>query len=185
MCGGSGCIYGGITRKWCHGTGYKYDGYQLCTNIVMWCQQPIGGQTCQLWTNERPESLYLHTGVDCQRFRANPDNERILRESPEKLRHPHSHSHCHSEQEGALCQSCEGPDDNDVIMMIRGCLIMMMYIGDGVAAFCLKWSAERKWNEISNEHPAVQCSLQHRCRQILNAVSQHICTFETDICIGK
>ena len=156
-------------------------GINMMDTTTLWGQQPIGGQACQLWANERTDPLYLHSGVECQISR---DLEPALTmrefcENPQKSCDTRTLTLIVLEQEGAVCQSCEGPDDNDV-MVIRGCLIMMVIWCNWVA-FCLKWSAERKWNEISNEHPAVQ----HRCRQILNAVSQHICKFETDICIGK
>ena len=125
------------------------------------------GQVCHLHTNDSSgfRSLYLHLGVGCQCQPSDPepalpDNERILRESLEKLRHPHSlQSHCHHRggrgrvsimswlmtmMSWWLCQGLSGNYAD-----LNLCTLV---------AFYLEWSAERKWNENWNEHPAVQCT---------------------------
>ena len=73
-----------------------------------------------LWTNERADLLYLHTGVKCQ---ISKDLEPALTmrefcENPQKSCDTRTLTLIVLEQEGAVCQSCEGPDDNDVMVII-------------------------------------------------------------------
>ena len=161
-CVGAGCIYGGITRKWCHGTGYKYDGYHHLVRPA--ANRRPGCPALGQW-EDRSSLFALGGGVsDQQRFRASPDNERILRESPEKLRHPHSHSHCPGAGRGCVsimwgtwwqwCHGDQGLSDNDGHLMQLSCILFEMVSGTEI-----KW--DLKWTSGS----AAQVQANIKCSQ--------------------
>ena len=120
-------------------------------------------QVCPLYTNESPwlRYLYLHSGVGCQCQPSDQEPALTMREfcgnrwkSCGTLTHE---SHCHHRggrgrvsimswlmtmMSWWLCQGLSGNYAD-----LNLCTLV---------AFYLEWSAERKWNENWNEHPAVQ-----------------------------
>lgn len=151
---GAGCIYGGITRKWCHGTEYKYDGYhQLCearsATFTPMTGRGSGLFICTLgWVVSVSPQIQSQPCLTMREFCGN------RWKSCGTLTHE---SHCHHRggrgrvsimswlmtmMSWWLCQGLSGNYAD-----LNLCTLV---------AFYLEWSAERKWNENWNEHPAVQ-----------------------------